>query len=534
MVEYSRRLRHRRDFLWLGLLTMALVYADFFVMRYNGLWMENDTSVFTMQATRFLHHASLFFPHLYNHGYAYTAWLGGVAMLSGISPLRLNTLVMPFLGMVLLVMTGYLLFTALLESQLMGVLGGLVLMTIPNIAFAALRGTHEKLSLAFVALGLYFLLKGLTAFTHRQSWWLWLALALLMQFLNVSTNDYFATTFTFALTLTWGFGFMTWKAKPVRTVPELGPALKIVGLVVAASWLIVLWVMFRVYSPEAQDLLLLKGAVNKLLHLFDTLHPGSNPYVAASSTWASQVAYALMSFFIWFVVVMSALMWCVDLYHLLVTRTLLTIPRLFLLGMYAAFAALVVLSIPLDFSGLAAGSNLEVRNFTYVILFGTPLVARALVRSIHGQWRWSPKTPHKRRMAERLLVGLMCLILAIGFLKVTLDPLVSNTWLYYTPGEAEAVQFFWTHNRYQTLWTGPDNRLTNYANAVFWNNPGHNAVLGYTPPDGTEDYLQSRTVVFSCLAQDYPLPPYGQFNRVYDNGGAAIYQKPASTPFMIP
>ncbi|MCY0878511.1 MAG: hypothetical protein OWU84_06195 [Firmicutes bacterium] len=532
MAAFSRRLRRQRDNLWVGLLVMALVYADFFVLRYNGLWMENDTSVFTSQAARFLHRGSLFFPHLYNHGYAYTAWLGSLAMLSGISPLRLNTLVMPFLGMVLLVMTGYLLFSQLLESRIMGALGGMVLMTVPNIAFSALRGTHEKLSLAFVALGLYFLLKGLDAYARRQPWRLWLALALVMQFLNVSTNDYFATTFTFALTITWGLGLIAWRVKRIRTVPELGAVLKILALATGASWLIVFWVMFHIYPPEAQDLLLLKGAINKLMHLFDTLHPGSNPYVAASTTWASQVAYALMSFFIWFVVVMSALMWCVDLYRLLGKHTLLTIPRLFLLAMYGAFALLVVLSIPLDFSGLAAGSNLEVRNFTYVILFGTPLVARALIRIIHGPWLLTPNTPEKTRWAERCMVGLMCLIMAIGFLKVTLDPLVSNTWLYYTEDEADAIRFFWTHNRYQILWTGPDNRLANYANAVFWANPGQNTVVGYAPPAGTEDYLQSPAVVLSCLAQDYPLPPYARLNRVYDNGGADIDQIPAATPFM--
>ena len=513
----------------------CLVYSAFFVFRYGGLWIENDTGVFSRAAALFIHHGSLAYGATYNHGFAYTAWLGSLSLLTGLNPATFNTIIMPFLGLMLLVIPGYLAYSILLDSSKLAALGAVILVTIPDITFSAVRGTHEKLSMAFVTLGIFCLFKAFEAIIsdggHRRYRLIqWLLLYLLTVFLNVSTNDYFASTFAFATTLTLAFGFIGLKLRAVPNHESLSSVLKVLSFTVLASWIIVYWVMFIVYPPEARDFLLLKGAINQLSHLFATFQPSTNPYAVASSQWASQAAFDLMNVFRWFIVIVSATMWGIDVFRIAFRKQPLDPRRLFLLALYAAFALLVAISIPLDFSALAVGSNLEVRNFTYVILLGTPFVAKAIYRAANTPW--IVKQFAVRKVARPLIIAIMFGMLGLGFLKVTLDPLVSNNWLYYTPNEAEALRFFWTHNHNQILWTGPDDRLAFYAHArLIWGGHG-NQIVGYTPLPFTKDFLASPIVISSDRVLNQPMYDYPQNDRIYDNGGAQIYRTRPVSSFM--
>lgn len=525
----------RQTTIWLWLIMTCLLYSAFFVFRYGGLWIENDTGVFSRAAAQFMHHGSLAYQASYNHGFAYTAWLGGLSLLTGIDPATFNTIIMPFLGLILLVIPGYLAYSILLDSSKLAALGAVILVTIPDITFSAVRGTHEKLSMAFVTMGIFCLFKAFESIgsdrSHRRyRLWQWLLLYLLTVFLNVSTNDYFASTFAFATTLTLAFGFIGLKLRAVPNHESLNSILKVLSFTVLASWIIVYWVMFIVYPPEAHDFLLLKGAISQLSHLFATFQPSTNPYAVASSQWASAAAFELMNVFRWFIVILSALMWGIDIFRIAFRKHSLDPRRLFLIALYAAFALLVVVSIPLDFSALAVGSNLEVRNFTYVILLGTPFVAKAIYRAANTSW--VIRNFNVRRATRPLVIVVMFGMLVLGFLKVTLDPLVSNNWLYYSPNEAQALRFFWTHNRHQILWTGPDDRLAFYAHArLIWGGHG-NQIIGYTPKPFTQDFLASPIVISSDRVLNQPIYHYQANDRIYDNGGAQIYRSRPVSPFM--
>lgn len=522
---------------WLWLLAVALLYGAFFVLRYGGLWIENDTGVFSNAAVEFIRHGTIFYPQPYPHGFAYTAVLGGLSLLTGLGANTLNTVVMPFVGITLLVVPGYLAFSQMVASRAVAVLSALLLLAIPNITFSALRGTHEKLSMAFVCMGLFCLFKALDAMAvgsrvHRL---LWVALFLLVNFLNAASNDYFASTFTFALTLTLGLGWMLQKFRRVDPAADVRGMLRAMTLLTAASWAIVLATMFWVYPPARQDFLLVNGVMSKLTHLFATLQPSSNPYSSAAAQWANGTTYQLLNLFRWFVVVCSASMWAVHSYHVVFKRRLLTRGQLFLLSMYSAFALLVVASVPVDFSGLAAGANLEVRNFTYVTLVGAPLAAQLVYILTIKPWtlpvlsvkRWGPL------VARTFVVVLMSIMLVLGFLKVTLDPLVSNHWLFYTASEKQAMQFFWTHNQQQTLWTGPDDRLAFYAHAqLVESDPRQNTIIGYAITPFTKEYLRSAVVVGSSQALHFTMPVYRTEDRIYDNGGAQIYFHRPVSRFM--
>lgn len=519
---------------WLWLLIMSILYAGFFVLRYGGLWIENDTAVFSRQAAEFITHGSIFYPGLYNHGFAYASWLGSLSLITGVNPATFNTVIMPFMGFILLVIPAHLAFSVLLRSKHLAVLGAIILVSIPDVAFSALRGTHEKLSMAFVCMGVFCLIKAFEAFAQdRRRLVVWLVLYFLVEFLNATTNDYFAFTFTFAITLTLVLGVIGIKLFRFEVKDRLPNLLARLGWVVTATWAILFGVMFFVFPPEAHDVGLAYGAIKSLTHLFYTLHASSNPYVQATSQWSNPVVFQIMNISRWLVVLASAAVWGLNMYKLLWRKEGLVVKRLVLISVYSAFAFLVCASIPLDFSGLAAGSNLEVRNFTYVVLFGVPLMAEGIYELTQLSWLKSkPRRDWMVKITRPVVVGLMSGLMLLGFLNVTLDPLVSNSWIFYKADEAQAIRFFWGHNKKQTLWTGPDDRLAYYAYARLIRDPRHNTVIGYTPTMFTKEFLFSPAVVASDLAQHVREFNYHANNLIYDNGGARIYRVRPQSPFM--
>lgn len=521
---------------WMWLVMLSFIYAAFFVFRYGGLWIENDTGVFSRQAAEFMRHGSIFYPGLYNHGYVYTAWLGGLSLITGLQSMTLNTIVMPFFGLLLLVISSYLAFSALLPSRRVAALAVIILTSISGVAFSALRGTHEKLSMAFVCLAIYCIVRAFEAYAaHRRGAFIgWLAIYFFIQFLNAGTNDFFAATFLGVLTFTCFSGAVGLLSRKLMDDPRLPRMLGVMGLIVAGSWAILIGVMLFVFHPEARDMQLVNSVVAHLKKLFQTSRVSSHPYQAAASIWANGVVYELMDASRWLVVIVSASVWIHNIYRWVIKGSRQSLRHLFLIAIYTAYALIVCLSIPVDFTGLAAGNNLEVRNFTYASLMGVPLVAEGIYQVL--QTRASRSAPGFRvkllKSLRSAVIGSLVLLSGLGLLKVTLDPLVSNSWIYYKPGEAQALQFFWGHNRNQVLWTGPDDRLAFYAHAAFVTNPGKNQIIGYAPTPFTQDYLDSPVVKASALALHYPLIHYQTYDLIYDNGGAEIVRRVPKSPFM--
>src|SRR5689334_12341429 len=89
-------------------LAMALACAGYFVLRFGGLWMENDTSVFSRTAARTLQEGTIFFRDQYVHGFGYSAWLALLSALTSIPPPILDTAILPYIGALFLVLPAYL------------------------------------------------------------------------------------------------------------------------------------------------------------------------------------------------------------------------------------------------------------------------------------------------------------------------------------------------------------------------------------------------------------------------------------------
>jgi hypothetical protein len=127
---------------------------------------------------------------------------------------------------------------------------------------------------------------------------------------------------------------------------------------------------------------------------------------------------------------------------------------------------------------------------------------------------------------------LLVSFIAVGLLKCTVDPVVSNEWIFYTPAERQSIDYFWGHAQATALWSGPDNRLANGATDWYSQNPHHNRIGGFALTPWERDWLQSTQVDANAIAQRSPLPPYQQQNRIYDDGGTQIFRKAPRTWFQ--
>ena len=513
-------------------LSAGLAYAFLFVVRYRGLWVENDTAFFTRDAALTVQRHSVLFAGEYPHGFLYTAWLASFQWLAGVSPPVFNTVVAPFVGVTLMLLTGFLCYRVLTDSQRTATLAAWMLLAIPELVFSAVRGNHEKINIAIMMMALYALAASVPRPSSRRGGrpdrmrqGTWLAIFVGLMLMNAVTNDYFASTLASAglLAALVMAAVIPWLSRPDRALRQLEHRLW-VGMAVGAG--LVVWVMLGVYPPAAQDVSLLSAAAVKLWHLLLTGKVHSNPYAAPAAQWAGRFSYLLVASFRWLMFAGSLTVFASAARRVLKRRRV-SPHRLLLLALYLALGLLVAVAIPMDYTGLAAGSNLEVRNFTYFALVAAPLTAIGL----RALWARPWVRAHRHWVSDRLAI-LVAIFVAVGVVKVTLDPLVSNEWIFYTPAERQAVGFFLHHARRAGLWTGPDNRLVYMAQSLWPVSPHGNLVMGFKPPPLTQNFLWSPVVVANSEAQSFPLPPYALDNRVYDNGGAAIYQKAPESPFQ--
>ena len=506
-----------------GLMAAGMLYAGYFVLRYGGLWTENDTARFTRDAVRLLSARSVFFPGEYVHGFGYPAWLGVLALVTGLHPVFLNAVVLPFVGMGLLLACAYLGFAALLGRPSWAALSAVLLLAVPEVTFTALRGNHEKLNLAVMLLTVHLVIASYRRPGGRARLAAGFGLILALSLLNAVVNDYFAAVFAMVLSGT---------ALAVLVVPAgpraaRGRAALSWAVAAAAAWMALLAVMLWVYPPARHDLALLSQVLARLRDLAAGRGVRSNPYQTAADTWASPLVFHLLAVFRILMALGSFAALLVRARALLVARRAPTLEEVASGALYGGWALLVVAAIPVDFTGLAAGTNLEVRNFTYFAVFAAPLAGRGLAALL------ADVGSSRRARWRRRGIGALLAAMILGSAgKTTLDPLLSNQWLYYTPAERQALAGFWERSVRQGLWAGPDARLSNVAAEWLVSNPHENHIQGFSLTPALRDWLWSPGVGANIAAYGGLPPPYAAQNRVYDDGGAVIYRTAPKTPFQ--
>lgn len=514
-------------------LAVGCAFGAYAVLRYAGVWMESDTTEFV----RHTRHVLAFGPAsdgAYPHGYAYTTWAAILSQLTGLDPMPLFQRFTPFLGNVLLALFGFTTFRDWLGSDRLGLAATVTLFLVPELVFTVTRGSHEKFTIALTLLAALAALKIFRLATGESPprvFASWLITFYVVAFTTVSMNVFFGSAFiaasTLALALAWGLAALSRRVRP-----RLVTLRRELVLMVTTAWILVAFVMFYAYPTASQNLTLLGNVIDRLAVLFLTFEPSSDPYALVGAAWASPPVYAIVSSFRWLLFGISFVGWGVLLALLFRRPERSGLDQITLLAFYGAFGFQLALAIPVDFVGLAAGSNLQVRLYTYFALFAAPMAVTGLAAAGLRLRQRDGRVPPWLAVPGLALVAAFAVISA---LKSTVDPSVSNDWVFYRSSEVAAVAFWDQTQAFDALWVGVTPRVLHAHRAVVGDDSVAGNRFNRSPESdlGRDGHaLASDVVTAEAVARGLPLSPVLADDRVYDNGEAQIFHRLPRTPYQ--
>lgn len=514
------------------LVALSLGFGSYFVLRYLGLWVENDTAVFVRSITGLQDAGRLVYSRSYPHGYAYPVWASSLSDVLGVPVPELLQLYTPLLGTMFLATFAFSAYRRLLASDRLAMIAAAVLFLVPELVFSVSRGNHEKLTLSLTLLALLALVASFLEAAGRARWGVfaaWVAVYYMTAYTLVSLNALFGSSFIVATTVVLLITTLLLRMESFRDAVPSGAARRL-ALVVGTSWLLVALVMFYVYPQAGANLALLATTLERLSALLLTFSPSSDPYQVGGTDWSSTRVYTLLSSFRWVLFVSSLLAWLVISARVFRARAALTPNRLFLLALYGAFGLQVALAIPVDFLGLAAGSNLQVRMYAYFVLLAAPMMMTGL-RAVRKRL-----TGHSRIWKALRVAGALGIVIFAGLsiLKSTLDPTVSNRWLFYRPSEVRALYFWDNVQTGDSIWMGPEDRLffAYMLNFSQGRSNGNRFITSRALPEEVSSAIQSKIVIENTVAWDEDAPRALAGQLVYDNGVSGVRRRVPLTPFQ--
>ncbi len=524
----------------LGAVGLGVAFGSYFVLRYLGFWTEQDTEVFVRVISDMQAFGNLRSPGAYTHGYAYPVWATTLANFTGLGVAELVQLYTPLVGNLLLAVFGYACFRRLLASDKLGLAATAVLFLVPELVFTMSRGNHEKLTVALTLFAVLALLKSFLEWRvpgRRSVFYAWTAVYHLSAFTLATLNIFFGSSLIVALTVMLVFTGFAVAVRP-KGAARFRPLVRRLARVVVVNWFLVVLVIGYVYpQTSGTHEVLLESATERLGALLgapaeeEESFTVSDPYAVGTTDWSSLSAYRLVSSFRWLLFAVSFATWLSLFVRAWVKLPELSTERLFLLALYGSFGFVLALAVPIDFLNLSAGTNLQVRMYTYFVLLAAPVFALALGRL--GRVR----RPAVRALVSGSLGALCCVFGVLSLLKATLDPMVSNRWLFYHPAEVQAARFWDERHEHNLLWLDVEGRLryayiTAYPEAYPTGAVTDNA-LDFGAFTGADPFaVRSRILEQAAVAWHTRPPPLWREDRLYDNGAAQLYHRVPRTPFQ--
>jgi hypothetical protein len=514
-----------RRYLWLGPVIYMLLVGIYFVARYNGNWAESDSSALTQAITVFVEDGRLVPDsiHVYSNGYAYQSISAFLVAATGIEVTTLQQILYPLLAFVV-VFPALLLYRELTGSLRGAVISAFILFTQPEFLFVILRSSHEKFTRALMLLCLFFLVRSINVSDQRRVFVIYVALFYFSVFAIIASNTFIAHSFIFALAIALAVGEFLRRRGLIQSGSE-NKTLNRLPYVLITSIAGVYLFIFYVYPPAMHQISVYESIWEQLAALF--LNTGvstpTNAYAVISTGWASFYLYLLVSVANWLLLGISFVIWTYQgLQWLMHRRAPGGQISILIWLMYAAFGVQGFLSIVVDFSG-AMSSNAQQRLFPSITVFAVALVVNALLK-------WQPS-----RYLTPIRIALSSLIFTVAILsvlKATNEPLVSNTWSYYTPSEIAAVDWSDTRLTHSAIWTEYDQRLVVAFHTERLETTSANDIYGGPTPPTTRVYVVSDVTRLRSARLNRELPMPQDANLIYDNGEAKVYRLRPETPYQ--
>jgi len=516
----------RVSLLIVGLLLYGLAVAGYFVSRYGSQWAEGDTARLT-QAVEVLRDEGALHPLgvAYSYGFAYPAVSVALLSATGVEPQALQTMIYPFLAMLVLGLTSLIFFFQVAGDRYVAALGTLLLFLQPDVLFVTLRGSHEKLiwPLTMIALALLYRSVG----QPLRVMAIHIGLFYLVIFAMITTNVFFASVFLTAVVLSLFLGSLLivyqkrlgqWSATHLNRL-----------IYVSGSCGVLLFVfMAYIYPLSLTNLRQLRSIVEKVSALLLSFEIKGSPYEYIPFAWVSPQAYWALTAFTWLLIITSFLEWLRRGRDILSGRAGLSLRESLDWLLYAGFALQLAASVLVDFSGALAG-NLQLRVFPGFTVVAVILLARGLRRLLAR-----PGFQGRVRRVALMLAGLAVAWFSLASVfKASSEPVWSNIWVFYTVPEAASLSWIEENLRYGTIWTGFNERII----AAFELNYKHssanaNIYSAFDFKPGARYVLFSETERLRGFRMGLAMPPILSRNLVYDNGEVRLYHKRSLTPYQ--
>lgn len=506
------------------LFAYAVLAASYFVVRTGGRLADIDTGQVALTERAIAQAASIVPPSgtVYPSGYAFGVVTDALVAFTGVPLPTLLVVVYPLVSAAL-VFAAWALYRELTGSPKAAALAVLLLFLQPELLFAVFRGSHERQVRLLMFVALWLLARSVRARTAAQErggpgvFALYVALFYLVAFAIVATNALFGVSFVVALA---GALVLVWAL--ARWCPDLAPKAGDAAARLAPATLGVAVAAFAfvayAYPPAVADLRAL-GQVGRQLAALMLTAGGRNPYGAVEAGWIGLPAYFLVSAGDYLLIVASACAWLWLGRRWLLRREGPEAGRPLLWALYGAFALQGALAVLSDLTGLLGG-NAEHRSFPSFAMVATPIVAVTLAA-------WRPP-----RWAMGASGGAAALLALLALLKATDEPAVSNTWLFYAPGELQAMRWADAHARDAQIWVGPDSRLRSAYELAVGDSAHGNTWDAFAPKPGSRSFVVSDVMRLQLARLRRPLPDLSQADRVYDNGSAQLYHLLPQSPFQ--
>ena len=498
----------------LALLGLAILAGVYFVVSPGSLWAETDSGVMAQAIRVVMSRAQLapLTPDAYYNGFGYQAVAMAIVTYTGVSVQTLQQEIFPVVS-ALVVLPAWALYRELTGSARIATLAVLLLLIVPEHLFAVLRGSHERLDRAFLMTALWLLVRSVRVRGDQRLYVAHLALVLVMTWGLIATNALFGMSLVAALltalVLSWLARLLVPRMRDVAT-----KSIRLLGWTSAASALLLFIFVVFVYPPILPTLRELGAIPERLINLVLQGGGGFDPYAGILAAWVSPTAYLLLSLTDFVMLGAAGIFWLWLGWRWLRGGRPESLGVWVLWLFVAAFGAQGAASIVSDRTGSLA-ANVQYRWFAVFAGLAAPMVALALSR-----WRPGP------RLVRFAVVGVAGVVVAgasVGaLLKSTLDPSVSNMWIFYTAPEVEGV--VWVTSRWpgMRLWVGPDGRLT-AAYEMVVGGLSHADVWDVAEPEpDTPFFMVSDVIREQSQRLDEPMPALASTDLVYDNGDVQI------------
>lgn len=522
----SARRLPKEHLLTLAILLYALMIGTYFVLRYGGQWMETDSAGMIYYIEQMRRAGGLQSPErVYDHGFGYQALSLSVMAATGLSSQTLQTVVFPLLAVLGVGLAAFALYSQAARSRLVAALATLLLLLQPDLLFATMRGSHEKLDWPLMIVAVLLFYRSINQPVRTA--WIYIGLCYMVVFAFATVNVFFASSFLIAIIASLVLGRAVSVFQRRRT-SRSGSDLERLIYVGLSCGLLIFVIMFYIYPPAAGYLRIVQHATDRVGELLLGFERTGQPYASIGTAWLSQAVYLGLTAYTWLLIALSFVAWLYRGKQILWDVVDFHLARSLDWLLYAGFAIQVALGIAIDLSG-ALSANMQLRAFPGFVIWAALLLAHAIWQVFGSLW----VSGWKRRLSLGLAgLAVACFAIAAVF-KATNEPLVGNWWLFYTTSEDNAL--YWTNQHVGDagIWTGVDSRVAaGFTAKHALNAEGSVRFSSFAISPYDRYMLSSSGERFRSLRMGIAVHSSWVWNHVYDNGEAFIAHKRPETPFQ--